>query len=52
MEKVVSQVVKVNSEGEKGSAEKRDWMLETILFSWVLLTAFIFNLVYWTKQRG
>ena len=42
----------VNSEGEKGSAERRDWMLETILFSWVLLTALIFNLVYWTKQRG
>ena len=50
--KLASQVDKVNSEGEKGSAERRDWMLETVLFSWVLLTALIFNLVYWTKQRG
>ena len=32
--------------------EKRDVMLECILFSWVFGSAFIFNLFYWTKKRS
>ena len=32
--------------------EKRDMMLELILFSWVFGSAFIFNLFYWTKERS
>ena len=32
--------------------EKRDVMLEWILFSWVFGSAFLFNLFYWTKKRS
>ena len=48
------------SKGSKGKenrvdgsmGEKRDVMLEWILFSWVFGSFFIFNLFYWTKKRS
>jgi hypothetical protein len=32
--------------------EKRDVLLEWILFSWGFCSAFIFNVYYWTKERS
>ena len=32
--------------------EKREVMLECILFTWVFGSAFIFNVYYWTKERS
>ena len=32
--------------------ERGDLVLEWILFSWVLGSAFVFNIYYWTKQRS
>ena len=40
-------------EQERGyKREKRDVMLEWILFSWVFGSAFIFNVFYWSLERS